>query len=234
MDAPHPGAGFYLDGDPHVDPAKFIEHFCAQRGITPADLGVHSVVVATFNADLTDYLAAATGAKPVERWIRTRDPAFVTPEGVTLVTSQIGAPVAVAFAEELFVCGMRTLIVTGAAGSLQPDAPIGSIVVPLSAIREEGTSHHYAPHDVPAEADPGVVATITGVLTERGTPYRDGVNWTTDAIYREHKAKIARYRDACDGARMTYRNPCSISTSTVARSAAVSGSHIDSGSRPKR
>jgi uridine phosphorylase len=98
--------------------------------------------------------------------------------------------------EEMVACGMRTLITTGAAGSLQEHAPIGTIVVPTSAIREEGTSHHYAPHDVPAEPDAGVVERIAGLLDQRAIPYLQGENWTTDAIYREHRAKIDLYRRA--------------------------------------
>jgi uridine phosphorylase len=91
---------------------------------------------------------------------------------------------------------MRTLITTGSAGSLQPHAPIGTIVLPVSAIREEGTSHHYAPHDVPALAHPEVVETLRSVLDARSIAYVSGENWTTDAIYREHRQKVDLYRRA--------------------------------------
>lgn len=62
MDPPIPGNGFYLEGDPHVDPAKLVAHLCASRGITTADLGVRAVVVATFNETLTGYLAESSAA----------------------------------------------------------------------------------------------------------------------------------------------------------------------------
>ena len=195
MDPPRPGIDFYLEGEPHVDPVRFIEHYCARHGITPAQLGVQPVVVAAFNDDLVRYLAESCGGKLIEPWFRARGDAY-NADGVSIVNMQIGAPVAVAVAEELYVLGMRTLIVTGAAGSLQPSAPLGTIVVPTSAIREEGTSHHYAPHDALATPDESVVSVIRDVLAGRQTPYQEGINWTTDAIYREHKAKIARYREA--------------------------------------
>jgi uridine phosphorylase len=108
----------------------------------------------------------------------------------------IGAPSTVAAMEELYACGMRTLITTGSAGSLQPHAPVGGIVVPTSAIREEGTSHHYAPHDVPAEAHPEIASAICARLEELGIEHVTGANWTTDAIYREHKQKVDLYRRA--------------------------------------
>jgi uridine phosphorylase len=115
---------------------------------------------------------------------------------VTVVKFPIGAPATVAMMEEMIACGMRTLITTGAAGSLQEHAPIGTIVVPTSAIREEGTSHHYAPHDVPARPQPDVVAAVTAQLDSQGVSYLKGDNWTTDAIYREHRGKIDLYRRA--------------------------------------
>ena len=196
MQAPQPGAGFYLDGEPHVDPRRLVEHYCAQRGFTHDELGIKPVVLGTFSRELTRYLAETAGAERAERWSTWRGDGFVAGDALTFVTFPIGAPATVAMFEEMAACGMRTLITTGSAGSLQPDAPIGTIVVPTSAIREEGTSHHYAPHDEPAEADAPLVADLRSALEARAIPYREGVNWTTDAIYREHRQKIDLYRRA--------------------------------------
>jgi uridine phosphorylase len=200
MDPPLPGTGFYLEGEPHVDPARLVAHYCASRGITPADLGIKPIVVGTWSRRLSAYLGETAGGVTAERWEEWKGEgarsAFVIGDAVTIVRFPIGAPAAVAMMEEMVACGMRTLITTGAAGSLQEHAPIGTIVVPTSAIREEGTSHHYAPHDVPAEPDAGVVERIAGLLDQRAIPYLQGENWTTDAIYREHRAKIDLYRRA--------------------------------------
>jgi uridine phosphorylase len=193
---PQPPSGFYLDGEPHVDPRRLVEHYCAQRGFGVDELGIKPVVLATFGRELARYLADIAGAVRAERWSTWRGDGFVAGDALTIVTFPIGAPATVAMFEEMTACGMRTLITTGSAGSLQPDAPIGSIVVPTSAIREEGTSHHYAPHDEPAEADSGLVAGLRAALGERNIPYREGVNWTTDAIYREHRQKVDLYRRA--------------------------------------
>jgi len=187
---------FYLEGEPHVDPAKLVAHYCAQQGIAVDDLGVKPVVLGTFSGRLTRYLADLAGAARMDRWSDWKDDAFSLGDGLSIVTFPIGAPAAVAQLEEMFVCGMRTLIVTGAAGSLQPSAPIGTIVVPSSAIREEGTSHHYAPEDTPAEPDAGLAEELAREASTRGVSVQRGVNWTTDAIYMEHKQKIDLYRRA--------------------------------------
>jgi uridine phosphorylase len=200
MDPPLPGTGFYLEGEPHVDPARLVAHYCASRGITPPDLGIKPVVVGTWSHRLSAYLGEVSGAELAHRWVEWKGEgnrsAFVIGDAVTIVRFPIGAPSTVAMMEEMIACGMRTLITTGAAGSLQDYAPIGTIVVPTSAIREEGTSHHYAPHDVPAQAHPDAVAAITGQLDAQSIPYLKGENWTTDAIYREHRGKIDLYRRA--------------------------------------
>jgi uridine phosphorylase len=193
---PQPGAGFYLDGEPHVDPRRLVEHYCAQQGIAPDDLGIKPVVLGTFSRTLTQYLAEASGAVRADRWSDWKTDAFIAGDAVTIVTFPIGAPATVAMFEEMVACGMRTLITTGAAGSLQPDAPIGSIVLPTAAIREEGTSHHYAPHDEPAEADLSLVADLRAALAARNATYGEGLNWTTDAVYREHRQKIELYQRA--------------------------------------
>ncbi len=186
---------FYLDGDPFVDPLRTVEYVCERRGITREQLGVRRVAVATFSPQLTQFLADQCGAKQLEHWLRgPSEPAFLTDDGITIATLPVGAPGAVILAEEMIACGLEALVVTGSAGSLQPHVSIGSIVVPTEAIREEGTSHHYAPAGELALASPSVVDAVSDVLDERGLVFAAGRQWTTDAIYREHREKIARYR----------------------------------------
>jgi uridine phosphorylase len=188
---------FYLDGEQHVDPARLVEHYCTSHGFAKEDLGVGPVVLGTFSTQLTAYIANIAGAKRLDRWSDWKgDDAFAVGDALTIMTFRIGAPIAVAVLEEAYVCGMRTLITTGAAGSLQPTAPVGTIVVPSSAIREEGTSHHYAPEDFEAAPDATLAAELVKEANVQGVDVQGGINWTTDAIYREHKQKIDLYRRA--------------------------------------
>jgi uridine phosphorylase len=193
---------FYALGDPHVDPERLIAHICERRGITRDQFGVRRTVVGTFSSRLTQYIATRSDARPTEHWIRqneavfTEGPAYLAGDDVTIATLPIGAPAAVTLMEEMIACGMTSLIVTGTAGGLQPHAPIGTFVVPDAAIREEGTSHHYAPSDEDALPSPRLRETIERALRERGVAYAKGTSWTTDAPYREHRGKIDRYRAA--------------------------------------
>ncbi len=197
MDRHVPRASFYTDGDPHVDPERMVAHRCMMRGITREQLGVRRTVLGTFSSKLTEFIAERCGAERTEHWLRQSEhPAYLAGDSVTIATFPIGAPAAVTLMEEMIACGMTSVIVTGAAGSLQPHAPIGSLVVPDAAIREEGTSHHYAPSDDEAVPSPRLRDAIERALRERGIAYAVGASWTTDAVYREHRGKIDRYRAA--------------------------------------
>ena len=67
---------------------------------------------------------------------------------------------------------------------------MGHIIVPVSAVRDEGTSYHYLPPAREVEASPAGIAAIERTLQARGVPYMLGKTWTTDAIFRETPAKV--------------------------------------------
>ncbi|MCH5271676.1 MAG: nucleoside phosphorylase [Lachnospiraceae bacterium] len=111
-------------------------------------------------------------------------------EEIGLVCGFIGAANAAAQIEELYAGGVRNFIACGAAGSLTPQ-PLGALVIPTAAVRDEGASYHYAPPSYEIEADKDVAACIAKTLKEAGMPYVEGKTWTTDGLYRETEEKIA-------------------------------------------
>lgn len=146
---------------------------------------------------LTTYLAQRSGAARSEQWwpgAGGRE-VFVVDDDATIVTLPVGAAAACMIAEELIACGARSIVVVGAAGSLQHDLPIGSVVVPTRAVREEGTSYHYLPPEAPAEASVESLGALRSAW-RHSSELREGPHWTTDAPYREHKERIAAYREA--------------------------------------
>lgn len=104
----------------------------------------------------------------------------------------VGAPLAGGFCEELIARGARRLIGCGGAGALVPDLALGHAIVVDSAVRDEGTSHHYLAASPVIEADSTAVSALTGALHKAGLAYTVGRTWTTDAIYRETRTRMAR------------------------------------------
>jgi len=111
---------------------------------------------------------------------------------------RVGAPMGAAVLESLIALGCRKFIACGGAGVLVPKVVLGHLVVPTSAVRDEGTSYHYLPASREVKPSPRVLAAIESVLKANGHDYLLGKTWTTDALYRETRAKVERRkREGC-------------------------------------
>lgn len=111
---------------------------------------------------------------------------------VAVLQPGVGAPLAVAYTEELIAMGARKLVACGGAGALVPELAVGNAVVVDSAVRDEGTSYHYAPAGGVMDADPHAVDAIVKACEADGVAHVIGRSWTTDAIYRETRDRVAR------------------------------------------
>lgn len=111
---------------------------------------------------------------------------------VAVVQPGVGAPLASAFCEELIAMGARKLVACGGAGALVPDLVLGHAIVVDGAVRDEGTSYHYLAPARTVDAAPEVAAAIRGALDAAGLAHTTGHTWTTDAIYRETRARVER------------------------------------------
>jgi len=107
----------------------------------------------------------------------------------------LGAPQAVMGMEKVIALGARRIWVWGWCGSLQPDLPIGNLVIPTRAISEEGTSQHYPVGDSPVSTDEALNQMIEEALLREGQSFHKGMTWTTDAPYRETRAKVKAYQE---------------------------------------
>jgi uridine phosphorylase len=114
---------------------------------------------------------------------------------VALVHPGVGAPLAAGILEETIALGGRTFIACGGAGALDAELTLGHVVIPTSAIRDEGTSYHYLPPDAEATPSSIAVAAIEQTLNRHEVPYRKAPVWTTDALFRETPNKIKQRRN---------------------------------------
>src|ERR1700758_1830834 len=113
---------------------------------------------------------------------------------VGIVGCAVGAPFAVLVAEQLFASGCRLLVSVTSAGQITPIGPTPYFVLIDRALRDEGTSYHYLPASMFADA-PDVA--LLGRVEEAaralmGIVLHRGATWTTDAPYRETEKAIAR------------------------------------------
>jgi uridine phosphorylase len=119
-------------------------------------------------------------------------------DGVLVMNPPIGASMTAAALEMLIAVGVDRVIACGGAGNLEVDHPVGHVVVPTAALRDEGTSYHYLPPARTVGATPAAVEAIRAELEARGEPYAVGLTWTTDAIFRETRERTsARRAEGC-------------------------------------
>ena len=123
-------------------------------------------------------LYTANGRIPVYK-IRYKD------TDIAFYLSRVGAPACVAGFEEIVAMGARKFVLFGSCGVLDDERVKDNLILPVSAVRDEGTSYHYIVPSPEIEADPHSVRIAETVLASCGYPYIKGKTWTSDAIYRE-------------------------------------------------
>ncbi|MFW9928165.1 MAG: nucleoside phosphorylase [Candidatus Thorarchaeota archaeon] len=111
----------------------------------------------------------------------------------------IGAPLCGGFFDELVVSfGIKHAIMCGGAGVLDKSLGVGNPIIPLAAIRDEGTSYHYIPPSREVLPSIKAVNSIRLVFKKHKINYFEGKTWTTDGYYRETKQKIqSRKSEGC-------------------------------------
>lgn len=109
---------------------------------------------------------------------------------VAIVLGFLGAAGSAGLLEELIALGCKKFIVCQGAGILRKDINIGKLIVPTSAIRDEGVSYHYMEPSREVKCNIKVISAIEKVLNSKGIDYLKGKTWTTDGFYRETKDKL--------------------------------------------
>jgi uridine phosphorylase len=117
---------------------------------------------------------------------------------IHLFLGYVGAAGSAAFLEELIALGFNKFIVCGGAGVLRKDIAVGHLIIPTSAIRDEGVSYHYLPPAREVDCNPEIVAKIEAEFNKDKIEYIKAKTWTTDSFYRETEKKIAlRKSEGC-------------------------------------
>lgn len=111
-------------------------------------------------------------------------------QNILLACPATGASASAMELEMLIASGIDTFLSFGTCGRLDPNMPQNTLIIPTEALREEGVSYHYLPDANYVEQNADYVQSITNVFTQKNLPFITGKVWTTDAIYRETKAKV--------------------------------------------
>ena len=103
---------------------------------------------------------------------------------ICLIQAVVGSGSIAMMADLLIGYGVNAIIACGGCGVLT-EIPAGDVIIPISALRDEGASYHYLPPSREIVLDVNVIETIKKTLNELHVPYLEAKTWTTDAFYRE-------------------------------------------------
>ena len=107
-------------------------------------------------------------------------------DNVFITSTGIGGPSTAIAVEELHIAGVDTFIRIGTAGGINLDVGAGDLAIATAAVRQEGTSLHYAPIEYPAAADFEVISALKSSADKLNLRSHLGVVQSKDSFYGQH------------------------------------------------
>jgi len=116
--------------------------------------------------------------------------------GLTILNFGIGSPNAATAMDLLTACMPKGVLFLGKCGGLKSSTEIGHFILPIAAIRGEGTSADYFPPEVPALPSFKLHKFVSEKILEHDHDYRTGVVYTTNRRLWEHdRPFLARLKE---------------------------------------
>ncbi|MCO4819300.1 MAG: AMP nucleosidase [Bacteroidetes bacterium] len=113
-----------------------------------------------------------------------------THNNITIINFGMGSAMAATVMDLLSAIKPRAVLFLGKCGGLKRKTALGDFIIPMAAIRGEGTSNEYLPEEVPALPSFRLQRTISSAMQEFETDYWTGVIFTTNRRVWEHDEKF--------------------------------------------
>lgn len=117
----------------------------------------------------------------------------VTANGITIINFGMGSSVAATIMDLLSAVHPKAVIFLGKCGGLKKKNKVGDLILPIAAIRGEGTSNDYMPAEVPALPSFALQKAISTTIRDFGRDYWTGTCYTTNRRVWEHDKAFKKY-----------------------------------------
>jgi AMP nucleosidase len=117
----------------------------------------------------------------------------VTSDGITLINFGMGSPNAATVMDLLAAVAPRAVLLLGKCGGLKRKNLVGDLVLPIAAIRGEGTSNDYLLPEVPALPALSLQRAVSTMVRDLGYDYWTGTVYTTNRRVWEHDEAFKAY-----------------------------------------
>ena len=112
--------------------------------------------------------------------------------GLTIINFGMGSPNAATIMDLLVAVNPKGVLFLGKCGGLKDSSEIGNFILPIGAIRGDGTSNDYFPPEVPALPSFKLHKFVSDIIVEKQSDYRTGVIFTTNRRVWEHDKKFLK------------------------------------------
>lgn len=116
-----------------------------------------------------------------------------TAEGVTIINFGMGSPNAATVMDLLSAVEPNAVIFLGKCGGLKKKNRLGDLIVPIAAIRSDGTSNDYLPLEVPALPALKIQIALSETVTSYNREYWTGTVYTTNRRVWEYDDRFKKY-----------------------------------------
>ncbi|MBX2903037.1 MAG: AMP nucleosidase [Chitinophagales bacterium] len=116
-----------------------------------------------------------------------------TADGITIINFGMGSPNAATIMDLLSAIAPKAVLFLGKCGGLKKKNEIGDLILPIAAIRGEGTGHDYFPSEVPALPAFALQKAISTTIREHEKDYWTGTVYTTNRRVWEWDEKFKDY-----------------------------------------
>ncbi len=116
-----------------------------------------------------------------------------TSEDITIINFGMGSPTAATVMDLLTAIQPKAVLFLGKCGGLKKRNSIGDLILPIAAIRGDGTSNDYFPAEVPALPAFALQKAVSTTIRDSGTDYWTGTVYTTNRRVWEHDEAFKEY-----------------------------------------
>ncbi len=115
-----------------------------------------------------------------------------TADGLTILNFGMGSAMAATVMDLLSAITPKAVLFLGKCGGLKK-TKVGDFVLPIAAIRAEGTSNDYMPPEIPALPSFRLQKAVSAMIVKHGCDYWTGTVYTTNRRVWEHDEALKRY-----------------------------------------
>ncbi len=116
-----------------------------------------------------------------------------TAEDITIINFGMGSPAAATVMDLLSAIKPKAVLFLGKCGGLKKKNKVGDLILPIAAIRGDGTSNDYFPPEVPALPAFALQKAISTTIREHKRDYWTGTVYTTNRRVWEHDDAFKSY-----------------------------------------